>query len=72
MKDAVKTRDAYTSNKIRLSRFGLVLGLSERVRGARDVYTSKTAMLTIIHGKPDRTIFHKQSKLELAKISHNL
>ena len=68
----MKTRDAYTSNKIRLSRFGLVSGLSERVRGARDVYASKTAMLTIIHGKPDRTVFHKQSKLELAKISHNL
>ena len=50
MKDAVKTRDAYTSNKIRLSRFGLVLGLSERVRDAKDVYASNTAMLTIIHG----------------------
>ena len=72
MKDAVRTRDAYTSNKIRLSRFGFVLRLIERVRGTRDVYASKTAMLTIIHGKPDRTIFHKQSKLELAKISHNL
>ena len=72
MKDALKTRDACTSNKIRLSRFGLVLRLSERVRGTRDVYAYKTAMLTIIHGKTDRTVFHKQSKLELAKISHNL
>ena len=49
----------------------MVLGLSERVRSARDVYASKTAMLTIIHGKPDRTVFHKQSRLVLAKISHN-
>ena len=38
----MNTRDAYTSNKIRLSRFGLVSGLSERVMGARDVYASKS------------------------------
>ena len=42
VRDAVNTRDAYTSNKIRLSRFGLVLGLSEKVMGARDVYASKS------------------------------
>ena len=63
MKDAVKTRDAYTSNKIRLSRFGLVLGLSERVRGARDVYTSKTAMLTIIHGKQTESFFTNKADM---------
>ena len=54
--DAVKTRDAYISNKTSLSRFVKVLGLSDWVWGARDVYASKSN-LSIIDGKTDRTVY---------------